>query len=406
MINYFKNDRRTTPINVAIARATVSLFVIWKMFNYNWRVYPLWPSPLDNILPVFRREIIFMHIELLALLCGIMAFCVLIGYRLEFSVWVTAVLLTYLGSVRKTLQISHGSEILFTAALILVIFAIFGNEDKITVDQLRRTRRWELGSLTTHLETSTESFRHRGLKWSLVVIGFFYFQTGFSKLVFGDPIAWIHSSSLGRYLLYRMGDGPSRFFSEFMLQYPSLLTLTAVVTLVLEVGFLLAIVFKKPVWPFFIGVIGMHIAIKFSLGPDFTDQVFLLAIFFPWDYVIKYMQNSEELVIVYDEHCFFCARSLHLFKYFDVNSVVTYYNQYDVPEHFETENTDFETAMYAFREGESFRGYRAFRELFRQLGFVPVAYCMSIPGVIHVGERAYRYIAENRSRYFVCSTEA
>ncbi|WP_424014952.1 DCC1-like thiol-disulfide oxidoreductase family protein [Halorubrum xinjiangense] len=405
MINYFADDERSTPINAAIARVIVCLFIIWKLFKYQWSTYPLWPAPMYDVLPIFRHRLLFSYIEWVVLFCAVLVLCVLVGYRLQVTAWASAVVITYLGTVRYAFQISHTSGILFTTALFLILFTIFEDEQKISIDQLRKTRTWELDSLTSHLETRTGNFRHRGLRWSLVVIGFFYFQAGFSKIVHGDPIAWIQPASLGRYILYRMGDESGRFVGEFLLQYPSLLTVAATLTILLEVTFLLAIVLKKPVWPFFIGVIGMHIAIMYSVGPDFTDQMMLLTVFIPWDTILKKIQTTEELVIVYDRHCFFCARSLHLFRYLDISGTVTYHNQYTVPETLEDEDLDFEEAMYAFQGQQSYRGYHAFRTLFRQFGIYPIAIVMTLPVVVYVGERVYQHIADNRSRYFVCSAE-
>lgn len=152
----------------------------------------------------------------------------------------------------------------------------------------------------------------------------------------------------------------------------------ATLTIFIEVTFLLAIVLKKPVWPFFIGVIGIHIAIMYSVGPDFTDQMMLLTVFAPWDTILKKIQTTEELVIVYDRHCFFCARSLHLFRYIDISGTVTYHNQYTVPETLGADDLDFEDAMYAFQGQQPYRGYHAFRTLFRQFGIYPISTVMTL----------------------------
>lgn len=404
MINYFAWDKRSTPVNSAAARILLCLWTLWILVMFEWGGYPLWPSPLYDLLPVFRHPAIFPHIEWIAAVCGLLVLSVLIGYRIPFTAWGAAVLLTYLGTVREAYQISHSSGLLMTAALLFVLIAVFNREDKINVDQIRRTRGRELISLTSHLETDTGQHRHRALKWGLVVIGFFYFHTGFKKLT-SSPIEWIQPASLGRFILFGMDGDGTQFLGEFMLEYPVLLLIGAIMTILLEVGFLLAIVLKKKVWPFFFGIIGMHISIMFSVGPVFIDQLILLGIFIPWDMILEKVQPTEKLVIVYDKHCFFCARSLHLFKFLDVVDSVTYYNQNTVPDKYNNEKTDFRNAMYAFRGGSSYRGYYAFKCLFQQVGFYPLSGIMSLPGVKHVGERVYQHIADNRSRYFVCSVQ-
>lgn len=371
---------------------------------YEWAIYPLWPSPLVEFLPIFRSPIIFAHIEWIAVVCGLLVLSVLVGYRVPLTAWGTAVLLAYLGSVRHAYEISHTSRILMNIALFFILIAIFNQEDKITVDQLRRTRGWKLNSLTSHLETENGPYRHRVLKWGLIIVGFFYFQAGYTK-VFQQPIEWVQPASLGRYILFRLNGDGTRFLGEFMLEYPILLTIGAVMTIFFELGFLLAVVLKKRVWPFFLGVVGMHIAIAFAVGPIFVDQLILLGVFAPWDSILGKVQPKEKLVIVYDRHCFFCARSLHIFKYLDVERNIEFYNQHNVPGKYNNGESDFENAMYGFREGESHRGYYAFKCLFTQVGLYPFSVMMSLPVVTHIGERVYAHIAENRSRYFVCSVQ-
>lgn len=406
MINYFRTTARDTPVNLAVARILVSGLLVWKLLHYDWGVLTEWPVPLVDTLSFYRHPALFAHVELIALLGVASLLCVLVGYRIRFTAWASAVLVTYLGAVRYAYQISHTSEILFTGALILVLFGVFAEEDKLSVDQLRRTRTMSLDSLTNHLEDDLGRFPNRALRWALIIVGMFYFQSGVSKLALGDPVAWVQPSNLGRYILFRMGEGPSWFVGELLLQYPLLLSVGALATIVLEFGFLPYILTGRRLWPFLLGLIGMHAAIALSVGPVFTDQVVFLAIFLPWDTALGKTQRADDLRVVYDRHCFFCARSLHLFPYLDVAGSVTYYNQYTVPDELDADGVEFEDAMYVFRGTRPFRGYRAFVELFKQLGFLyPVALAMSLPGVRNVGYRTYQHIADNRSRYFVCSLE-
>jgi predicted DCC family thiol-disulfide oxidoreductase YuxK len=405
MVNYFDGDTRPTPVNLAVARAIIVGLILWKIIRYKWRALPTWPTPLRDILPIFRHPIVFQHIDLIAIICAGLLFAVLVGYRLRATALVSAVLVTYLGTVRHAYQISHTSRILFNMALVLVLFAVFAEEDKLTLDQLRRTRTKSMDTLAEHLEGENGQYRHRALKWSLVLIGLFYFQGGYSKLVLGNPFEWVQPWSLGRFIAFRT-DGPTYFLSDFLLSYPSLLTAGAVGTLLLEVGFIFAIVLGKRIWPFLIGLAGMHFVIAFSVGPIFTDQLPFLALFLPWDRALGHLQRSDDVVVVYDRDCLFCMRSLHLLRYLDINGTVAYYNQYTVPDRWDRADADFEDAMYAFRGDAVFRGYDAFRELFRQFWVLhPAAGVMSLPGMQHVGDRIYRYIAENRSRHFTCSID-
>jgi predicted DCC family thiol-disulfide oxidoreductase YuxK len=402
MINYFSEDNRETPINSAAARILLCTWTIWVLVMYEWTVYPHWPSPLYDLMPVLRHPAIISHIGWIVAICGCLVLSVLIGYRVSFAAWGAAVLLTYLGVVRTAYQISHTSKILMTVAILFVIIAVFDQEDKITIDQIRRTRHRELTSLTSHLETDIGQHRHRALKWGLVVFGFFYFHSGIKKLI-NSPIEWLQPASLGRYILFRLNGDGTRFLGEFMLEHPILLFIGALATILLQIGFLMAILLGTRVWPFFLIIVGMHTTIMFSVGPIFIDHLILLSIFVPWDTILQKAQPTENTVIVYDKHCFFCARSLHVFRFLDVSGNTSYYNQNNVPSEYESDEFHFEDAMYAFQDNSPQEGYYAFKCLFEQVGLYPVSIMMSLPGVSHIGEHIYRYIADNRSRYFVCS---
>jgi len=113
------------------------------------------------------------------------------------------------------------------------------------------------------------------------------------------------------------------------------------------------------------------------------------------------------LDLVYKEHCYFCTRSLYLFKYFDFNDTIRFYSQTDAPEKYAgRDDVDFEAAMYGFKDGTSYEGYDAFRVLLSHFGvFRPLSFTMEIPPITILGRRIYLYIAANRNRYFTCNVE-
>lgn len=110
---------------------------------------------------------------------------------------------------------------------------------------------------------------------------------------------------------------------------------------------------------------------------------------------------------MYDKHCYFCARSLYLFKLLDLNQTVTFHTQYTAPEEYRSrEDVKFDDRMYVFANGEAYGGYDAFRRLFKQFAVtIPMSWVMALPPVAVVGKRVYAHIAANRNRYFVCSWE-
>lgn len=411
MLNYYSKPARSTPLNIAIARVLLGLFLIYKLIQNEWTEIPEWPRPLGPIVPMFQHELILDHLSLLALVGFIALVGFVIGYRLRGSAFLSAGVITVLATVRYAYNYSHSSELLYSGVLLLLLYAVFAEEDLLTIDELRRTGTYSLNELTTHLETATTTkgpYAHSPLRWGLVVVALLYFQAGFAKLVYGSPVEWIQPQSLSRYILYGSMEAGRLPVGEVLLQFPVLLSVLAIATIILEVGFLLAVLAGWRLEPFFIGLFGMHIGIMYALGPLFLDQMFILLLFIPWDHVYATLKPDRSLEIVYDEHCFFCARSLYLFKILDTNDSIKFYSQYTLPDRLAgRDDTDFDTAMYAFRNGATYRGYDGFVELFRQFpGTLPIISAMKLPGIKSIGYQVYEYIGANRSRHFTCAVES
>ena len=285
MINYFAEDVRSTPLNLAVARVLLGGLMLWKLLRYDWGALRTWPAPIRDFLPVFRSGVVFAHVEVVVAACGLALLGVVFGYHLRVTAWVSALLLTYLGAVRHAFQLSHTSRILFNAALLLLLFGLFADEDEFRIGSLAALRS-AVADEAWRPRTAGRSYRHRALKWALVVVGFFYFQAGVSKFLLGDPIAWVQPWNLGRYIAFR-ADGPTYVLADFFLEHPPLLFVGALGTVLLELGFLSAIVLGRTLWPFFVGLVGMHAVIAVTVGPVFADQLPFLAIFLPWDSAIE-----------------------------------------------------------------------------------------------------------------------
>lgn len=108
--------------------------------------------------------------------------------------------------------------------------------------------------------------------------------------------------------------------------------------------------------------------------------------------------------VVYDGLCLLCRRSIRVVRALDVLGRVSIHDANDrtaVLAAFPAlEGRDLDDAMYALDDrGRVHRGFYAFRRLAWALPplwvLVPLLY---VPGVSAVGERAYAYVARNRSR--------
>lgn len=407
-VNYVRDPTRETPINGAAARLVLGGYLIWKTMWYDW--HDVLEAPFigqDNYALFVPESPTPLVVEKYLLVVALLAF--VLGYRLRLSAFVSALLVGHLGIVRFVYNPHGGVTALFIAIYFLLFFGIYRHTDELSLDAVRRTKDESLPLLVSRLNSSARGiYRMDALRWNLLVFAIIYFGAGFDKLA-ESGLAWVGSENLSRIFLVRsilyeqtIPVGPIELASPFgmwMTQYPLLVWLSTVGTLVLELGLLPAAILGLGVTPFFLGIYGMTTGIWLTMGILFGDVYFFMAMFFAWDALYERLVHDRELDLVFDERCRFCVRSLYPFKLLDVNDTVTFYSQSDAPERYRDRNeVDFKEAVYVFDDGQAYRGYYAYRELLSQFRvFFPVVLLMRLSPVDQLGIRVYRYVADNRS---------
>jgi predicted DCC family thiol-disulfide oxidoreductase YuxK len=406
-VNYFDDDQRSSPINLAAARLLIGVWVVWKTVWYDWSRHVDVPyratagASYEWAIPVTAPWV--LTIEKWALLGLIVLFVV--GYRIRVTGLASAVLLAHLGAVRETLINSGETGSLFLGSFILLFLTLYADDDVLSVDGVRRTADRSVESLVTRLKsTADHQYRMPGLKYALLTIAILFFSTGLSKVVSGGGLEFVASDNLSRLVLVRSYVYPWLDVQQLVVDYPALGVLGGIGTLVLEMGFLVAVLFGVGFVPAVLGLVVFTLSNVLLLGIFFVDNLFFFALFVAFDRGYARLALDRELDLVFDEHCRFCARSLYPFKLLDVDGTVTFYSQYDVPEEYsERADVDLSRAMYVFDGDDAYEGYDAFRELLRQnRTFTPVVWTMGLPVVRSVGQRVYQYVADNRDRHFTC----
>lgn len=405
-VNYFRNPTRTSAVNLVAARVVLGTYVIWKTMWYDWGLFMQTPFSLAGgaytiLIPSGYPYV--LTIEKWTLILAMVSF--IVGYRLLVSSFVGATILGHLAAIRFTLNPGGGTTALFIAVWFLIFFGLFHEQAGLGVDSLRK----ELGSLSSlnrFLKSETDQARMDPLRWSLLSIALVYFGAGFQKAIHGPLLEWATVENISRTIIMMNakvdvigGVGP------YIVRYPSIMFLAAWGTIFLELGLVLAVVIGASMTPFVLGIYFMQLVIGLSMGPFFFDIYPLFLVFFAFDSFLKATTSDGQLEVVYDEHCYLCARSLLLFKTLDVEDTITFYSQGDAPERFR-ESADIESAMYVFEDEKSYRGYFAFRKLFDQYGvFSWLVWLMGIRPVESVGRWCYNVIAERRNRYFTCNVD-
>lgn len=415
-VNYVRNTTRDTPINGAMARFLLGGYLIWKTIWYDWHAVLEAPFiGVEEFAMLVPQSPTVLVVEKYLLVLTLLAF--MVGYRLRLTAFASALLVSHLGIVRFVYNSSGGVTSLFIAAYFVGFFGIYRHTDELSLDRVRRTSEQSLPSLVSRLKSSARgTYRMDALRWNLIIFAIVYFGAGFDKLL-ESGLAWVQPANLSRIILVHSflyeqavtvgGTELPMPFGGWLIQYPELVWLSSVATLVVELGLLPAALLGLSVTPFVVGIYGMAATVWLTMGILFADVFFYLAMFFTWDRLYERLVRDRQLDLVFDERCYFCARSLFPFKLLDVNDTVTFYSQSDVPDRYRgRDGVDFDDAMYVFHDGRAYEGYYAFRELVDQFRvFFPVVLLMRFGPVNRVGTRVYRYVADNRSRHFTCSVD-
>jgi predicted DCC family thiol-disulfide oxidoreductase YuxK len=406
-VNYFADDSRESPLNLAFARILLGIYILWRGASIDAVALTQWPFAfVDAHSYLIAPESLsyLMVASKWLLLASTIAF--IVGYRLRVSSLLTAFLFAQLASAMMVLNDSGETEQMLVGASLVLFFGLYAEQDRLSVDAIRRTASDSLADLNTHLkQPDTDTYRLEPLKWVLLTMGLVYFGAGYSKLTAG-VWGWTSPDNLARYIvLYTQHFHHELWVGTILRESPLLLSLSTWGTIVVELSLLIAILVGVTITPIILSLYGMHVVITAAMGIFFLDILFFLGTLFAFDRAFAWLATDREIDVVYDEHCFFCARSLYPFKYLDINETVTFYSQYTAPkEYAERNDVEFDDEMYVFIDGEVYGGYYAFQQLLSQFPISqPLSWLMIIPGVSIIGERIYENIAANRNRYFVCS---
>jgi len=283
-LNYYAGESDGAVVNLAVARVLVAGLGLWKLLSYDWASIPSWPVSANDYYLLLVPQWIqpYLVYEKYLAVVGLCLFALGVAHR--YATPVTAILVAHLGVARYTLDPSGASQALFTIVYLLVFFALYREEDTLSVDGLR-----DAGAGLSGPRSAVQAARNAAdgpssiLKWGLLTVAVLYFGSGVTKVVFGPAWAWATPQNLGQYVLWAQTYfGVSAAPGSLLLQYPLLVQLAAVGVLVLETGFLCWILAKRDPTPVVLCLLGMHVGIAVVMGPLFLDQIVFLLLFADW----------------------------------------------------------------------------------------------------------------------------
>lgn len=410
-VNYFTDERRISPINLAMARLVLGGWLVWKTIWYDWSRHVNTPyravtSPAyEWAIPTSAPWL--LTVEKWALIGCLCLF--IVGYRIRITAAVSSLLVAHLAAVRQTLVQSGETGTLFIGVFFLLFFALYANIDELSADGIRRVTAKPVSHVTERLsETNRRRYAMPPLKYSLLFIAILYFSSGVSKIVDGGGLTFVRPETLSRLILVHSSIYPWNDIGLIFVEYPLLSALGGVGTLVLELGFLVAVLFGIAFTPFILGLIMFHLTNAVLLGIFFPDNLFFIGLFLAYDRAYARVALDRHISVVFDEQCSFCSTVLYPFKLLDINKTIRFVPQADAPDRYrDRHGVDFDRAMYTFHGESTYEGYDAFRELLRQFRvFFLLVWLMKFSPVERVGRRAYRYIANTRGQRFACRADA
>lgn len=275
-INYVAHPERTSPFNLTMSRIIISIYGIWKVATYPFRglsTYPAFAFTADAFTtPVHFLASIKLSAGLIA--AEQAAVCILLvmfglGWRTGLSAFLAAILLSHIAGLNYLLV---NEKTFLPIIYFLIFFALFRDEEKTPV-------RGE--------DASPGRYRMTSLALFLVVLSLIYFFTGWAKVKGGGlSLAWAEGANIKAILhhnsLYHIHTYPD--VTSWLLSRSVWCSLLGISTLLLELGFVVAVLGRLPITPFVIGLAGMHAGIVLTMQVNYlSDMAALYLIFLPWD---------------------------------------------------------------------------------------------------------------------------
>lgn len=268
-VNYFDDATRSTPLNVAVARIVLSVYVLWRSTAIDVRAILEWPVavyPFTTYLypPAGFEWVLIVEKWLLVLF----ATSLLLGYRTRLHSFLVGLLFAHLTGAIMMFNRSGETQQLAIASLLILLFGLYAEQDEISVDGFRRTRNCSLHELNETLEGSVRnSFRMDGLKYMLLTLGILYAGSAWAKIDVVGLVTWTDPDSLARHIRYYrdlfQGAPP---LADLLIDSPELLAVSTWGTLALEFGLLATILAGITITPVILSLLGMHTGIVHPSG--------------------------------------------------------------------------------------------------------------------------------------------
>ncbi|MFU8867977.1 DCC1-like thiol-disulfide oxidoreductase family protein [Natronococcus sp.] len=404
-VNYFADDGRGSPLNLAVVRVLLGTYVIWRVLSLEWGFYGEWPDfHVDETIGFLHQDLLFALLPSQQWVVAALLVLFVVGYRTRWTGGLASLLLMHMLSVKATIYLAGTVESLFVCSYLILMFALFAEDDRLSVDGVRRTGDRSLEELNAVLTSGGDRvYRMRALKWGLLAVAIIYVGSAWGKALNGPLEIWLSGADLQRdVLFYGELTGIDRTAGAPIVEYEPLAWIGFVGTAVVQVSLLVAAVLGLSVTLPILGIIGFHASVILTLGLYFIDMILVLSLFAAWDVAYRRLavDADDEATVVYDDRCRACARAIVPLAHLDSTDSVRFVPRSDAAvELTDRDDADRDASLCLSHDGEVSEGYEAFRRLvgrFRLLA--PVAWGLGLSPVRAVGTDVYERAVSDRSR--------
>ncbi|AGB39653.1 DCC1-like thiol-disulfide oxidoreductase family protein [Natronococcus occultus] len=402
-VNYVADDARPSPVNLAVVRVLLGLYVLWRVLALEWGAYGEWPDfHVDETIGFLHQDLFFTLLPYQQWVVAALLVLFIVGYRTRWTGGLASLLLMHMLSVKATIYLAGTVESLFVCAYLILLFALFAEDDVLSVDAVRRTSDRSIAELNAVLRGETSrTYRMRALKWGLLAVAIIYVGSAWGKALNGPLEIWLSGTELQRDILfYGELTGIDRAFGAPLVDNELLAWVGFVGTALVQLSLLVAAVLGTSVTLPVLGLIGFHVAVILTLGLYFVDMILVLSLFAAWDVAHRRLATADEATVMYDDRCHAYARALVPFVHLDTTDSVRFVPQSSAPSTpIDRDVLDRDAALVLSHDGEVVEGYEASRRLLGRFGLLaPVAWVMGVSPVRAVGTRIYERLAPDRRR--------
>ena len=404
-VNYVADDARGSPLNLAVVRVLLGTWVLWRVLSLEWAAYGEWPDfHVDETIGFLHQDLFFTLLPYQQWVVAGLLVLFVVGYRTRWTGGLASLLLMHMLSVKATIYLAGTVESLFVCAYLILIFALFAEDDPLSVDAIRKTGDRSLEELNAVLIDETDRvYRMRALKWGLLAVAIIYVGSAWGKALNGPLEIWFSGAELQRDILfYGELTGIERPAGMPIVEHEWLAWAGFVGTALIQVSLLAAVALGVSVTFPILGIIGFHVSVILTLGLYFIDMILVLSLFAAWDRAYRPLaaDADESVRVGYDEHWSGCVRTLVVLAHLDVNDSIQFFSQSDVsPALAGHGDMPRQEGLVLVRNGTVYRGYEAGRQLLTQFRlFAPLTLAMATPPVRALGTRLYASAVPTRTR--------